>query len=142
MEGAGLLTIAGLLVVGILSIPINLARAAFRISRKWRGVPLVQRNHTRAGVGAFALVAIPIYIVKRGGFSSMFDIELYFLAASSAFAAIWLVVGVAGSRLRYDPMQIFWLGVLGLGAVALLVEAPVIAGAMAGLVATIKRVLV
>lgn len=123
MEGAGLLSIAVLLVVGLISIPFSLARAGFRIWRNWRVVPLVQRNHTRAGVGAFALVALSIYIAKRGGFSSMGEVELACIAGLAAFSALWVCVGVIGSRgARFDPMQIFWLGAICLGAVALLLK--------------------
>lgn len=102
--------------------PLALLADLVRDWRRWRAVPLVQKSHTRAGVGAFVLVALAIYIVKRGGFSSMVDVELYGIAGAAAFAALWLVVGIAGSQgsLRYDPMQIFWLGVLGIGALALL----------------------
>jgi hypothetical protein len=125
MEGGGLLTIAALLVIGLISIPFNLARAGFRMWRNWRVVPLVARNHTRAGVGAFVLVALAIYTAKRG-FASMFNFELYAVAGLAAFAALWLVVGAIGSQgarfARFDPMQIFWLGVICLGAVALLLK--------------------
>jgi hypothetical protein len=121
MKGGGLFTIAALLVLGLLSIPFHLARAAFRIWRNWRAVPLVSRNHTRSGVGAFVLVAIPIFIVKRGGFSSMGEVELACIAGLAAFSALWVCVGVIGSQgARFDPMSVFWLGVICLGAVALL----------------------
>jgi hypothetical protein len=140
MEG-GIFTIAAMLVIGIIAIPVNLARAAFRMWRNWRVIPLVQRNHTRAGVGSFVLVALAIYSAKRG-FASMGEVELACIAGVAAFSVLWVCVGVIGSKAaRIDPMQIFWLSVICLGAVALLVEAPVIAGAMVGLVGTIKGVL-
>jgi hypothetical protein len=120
MEAGGLFTALVLVVVGVISIPFNLALAAFRIWRNWRVVPLQQKMHTRAGVGAFVLVALAIYSVKRGVFS-MGEVELACIAGLAAFSALWVVVGVIGSQgARFDPMQIFWLGVIGLGAVALL----------------------
>jgi hypothetical protein len=122
MEAAGLFSIAALLVLGLLSIPFHLARGAFRMWQNWRVVPLVQRNHTRAGIGAFGLVALAIFAAKRG-LSSMTEIELYAVAGLAAFAALWLVVGVIGSRgARFDPMSVFWLGVISLGAIALLLK--------------------
>jgi hypothetical protein len=118
MAGAGLITILGLLLI---AFPIELAVCFVRGWRRWRAVPLVEKSHARAGIGAFVLVALAIYTVKRGGFSSMVDVELYLVPSAAAFAAVWLGVGIVGSqgRLRYDPMQIFWLGVVGVGALVL-----------------------
>jgi hypothetical protein len=119
MAGAGLITILGLLLI---VLPIELAMGLGRGWRRWRAVPLVEKSHCRAGIGAFLLVALAIYTVKRGGFSPMVDVELYVVAGAAAFAMLWLGVGIVGSqgRLRSDPMQIFWLGVVGVGAVVLL----------------------
>jgi hypothetical protein len=73
------------------------------------------------------LVSLAIYVAKRGGFSSMTDYELYGVLGIGAYAVLWVCVGVIGSRgARFDPMSVFWFGVLGLGALALLVEAPAI----------------
>jgi hypothetical protein len=118
MAGAGLLTILVLLI----GVPIAVLGDLVRAWRRWRAVPLVQKSHTRSGVGSFVLVALAIYTVKRGGFSSMPDVELYVVAGVAAFATLWLVVGVAGSQgsLRYDPMSLFWYGLLGIAALALL----------------------
>src|SRR5271169_2196247 len=119
MAGAGIITILGLLLI---VLPIELAMGLGRGWRRWRAVPLVEKSHARAGMGAFVLVALAIYTVKRGGFSPMADVELYVVGGASAFAMLWLVVGMVGSRgrLSYDPMQIFWLGVVGVGALVLL----------------------
>jgi hypothetical protein len=55
MAGAGLLTIAALLLIGV---PITVLVELVRGWRHWRAIPLVQKNHTRAiGVGA-ALVLL------------------------------------------------------------------------------------
>jgi hypothetical protein len=121
MEGAGLITVVVLLVVGLIAIPIQLLCGSGRAWRRWRAVAVVQRNHTRAGVAAFVLVALAIYTVKSGGFSSM--VELYCVAGLAAFAGLWLVVGITGSQgARFDPMSVFWYGVVCLGALALLVK--------------------
>lgn len=122
MEAAGLITIAVLLVVGLIAIPIELLRVGAHAWFRWRAVGLPQKSHTRGGVAAFVLVAIPIYVVKRGGISAMAEVELYCVAGLAAFALLWLVVGVAGSRgaLRFDPMSVFWFGVVCLGAIGLL----------------------
>jgi hypothetical protein len=112
-----------ILLLGFLvMLPFVALRDVMRSLASWRAVPLLEKSHTRSGAASFALVALAIYTVKRGGFSSMVDVELYIVAGVAAFATLWLVVGIAGSRgsLRYDPMRIFWLGVLGLGALALL----------------------
>jgi len=113
---AGLATIAGLLLIGL---PIALLTSIVRGWRHWRAVPLVQKNHTRAGVGAFVLIALALYVLRGGGFSS--STELYCVACGAAFAGLWVVVGITGSQgARYDPMSIFWWSVAGIGSLALL----------------------
>lgn len=107
--------------LGLLAIGILLALGEAWAS--WRRVPLQQKSHSRAGLGAFGLVALAIYSVKRG-FSEMGEVELFCVAGLAAFSALWLGVGVAGSQgaLRFDPMSVFWFGVAFLGAVALLIK--------------------
>ena len=115
------------LVYLAISIPLLLlgegAKAGARGWFRWRAVPLAQKSHTRSGLASFVLVALAIYIVKRG-FSSMGGVELICVAGIAAFAALWLVVGVVGSRgvLRFDRMSLFWFGVVCLGAIALLIK--------------------
>jgi hypothetical protein len=110
------------LISYVIRLPFVLARGGFRAHQRWRAVPLLQKSHTRAGIAAAALVALGIYVVERG-FWAMTEVELYGAAGIGAFAALYLAVGIIGSRgkLRFDPMSIFWFGVLGLGAIALLV---------------------
>jgi hypothetical protein len=112
----------GQFISELIALPFKLLASAWRGWRHWRALPLVQRNHTRAGAGASVLVALGIYTVMRGGFWAMSEIELYGAAGLGAFAALWLVVGVIGSRggSRFDPMSIFWWSVLCLGGIALL----------------------
>ena len=119
MGSAGLFTLAGILLIGV---PFAILRDAFRAYRRWRPVPLLQKSHTRAALAAAVLVALGVYVAERGIFA-MTDIELYGAAGIGAFAALYLVIGIVGSRgqLRFDPMSIFWFGVLGLGAIAVLV---------------------
>src|ERR1700761_342040 len=106
----------------LISLPFVLLRSGYRAHQRWRAVPLLQKSHTRAGLASAALVALGVYIAERG-ISAMTEIELYGAAGIGAFATLYLVVGVIGSRgrLRFDPMSIFWFGVLGLGALTLLV---------------------
>jgi hypothetical protein len=106
----------------LISLPFVLLRSGYRAHQRWRAVPLLQKSHTRAGLASAALVALGVYIAERG-ISAMTEIELYGAAGIGAFAMLYLVVGVIGSRgqLRFDPMSIFWFGVLGLGALTLLV---------------------
>jgi hypothetical protein len=106
----------------LISLPFVLLRSGYRAHQRWRAVPLLQKSHTRAGLASAALVALVVYIAERG-ISAMTEIELYGAAGIGAFAMLYLVVGIVGSRgqLRFDPMSIFWFGVLGLGALALLV---------------------
>jgi hypothetical protein len=106
----------------LINLPFVLLRSGYRAHQRWRAVPLLQKSHTRAGLASAALVALGVYIVERG-ISAMTEIELYGAAGIGAFAMLYLVVGVIGSRgqLRFDPMSIFWFGVLGLGALTLLV---------------------
>lgn len=112
----------GLAIKELISLPFVLLRSGWRAHQRWRAVPLLQKSHTRAGLAAAALVALGVYIAERGIWA-MTQIELYGAAGIGAFAVLYLVVGIIGSRgqLRFDPMSVFWFGVLGLGALALLV---------------------
>ena len=106
----------------LIRLPFVLLRGGFRTHQRWRAVPLLRKSHTRAGLAAASLVALGVYIAERG-ISAMTEIELDGAAGIGAFALLYLAVGIVGSRgqLRFDPMSIFWFGVLGLGALALLV---------------------
>jgi hypothetical protein len=112
----------GDMVGAIIALPFAVLGTGFRAHQRWRAVPLLQKSHTRAGLAAAVLVALGIYIFDRG-LSAMTDDEFYAAAGIGAFAVLYLVVGIIGSRgrLRFDPMSIFWFGALGLGAIALLV---------------------
>jgi hypothetical protein len=105
----------------LIRLPFVLLRGAWRAHQRWRAVPLLQKSHARAGIAAAVLVALGIAIAERGIWA-MTEIELYCAAGIGAFAVLYLVVGVIGSRgrLRFDPMSIFWFAVTGLGAAALL----------------------
>src|ERR1700759_1257045 len=112
----------GELMALVVRAPFVLLRGGFRAHQRWRAASLLQKSHTRAGIAAAVLVALGIYVVERGVWS-MTEIELYGALGIGAFVALYLAVGIIGSqgRLRFDPMSIFWFGVLGLGAIALLV---------------------
>jgi hypothetical protein len=112
----------GELMALVVRAPFVLLRGGFRAHQRWRAVPILQKSHTRAGIAAAVLAALGIYVVERGIFAMTED-ELYGAAGVGAFAVLYLVVGIIGSRgrLRFDPMSIFWFGTLGLGAIALLV---------------------
>lgn len=118
MAGAGLLTVLALLLIGF---PIALLTSIVRAWRRWAAVDLLKKSRIRAGAASFVLVALALYVVRRG-ISSMIDVELYVVASVAAFATLWLVAGLAGSQgsLRYDPMSLFWYGLVGLAAISVL----------------------
>jgi hypothetical protein len=62
MAGAGLITILGLLLI---AFPIELAVCFVRGWRRWRAVPLVEKSHCRAGMGAFGLVGLVVTDVPK-----------------------------------------------------------------------------
>lgn len=119
MAGAGLLTILALLLIGV---PVALVCELVNGWRRWRAVDLIAKSRFRAGAGAFVLVALAIYLLRRGEITSMPDVELYVVALVAAYAGLWVVIGVAGSQgsLRYDPMSVVYWSLLGLAALGLL----------------------
>jgi hypothetical protein len=101
----------------------GLLRALSRLPRgfmRWRALPLQNKSQIRAAAGSAALVGLALYVLREGGISSA--TELYIVAGVGLFAALWVGVGIVGAQgaLRFDPMQIFWLGLVAIGGVALL----------------------
>lgn len=103
------------------SIPLLLAGEAVRGFGRWRRMPLQQKNHIRAGLGA-ALTTLAIVLWARGLPADMLPIGGYIVAGAGAFGLLWLVVGIHGAHgARFDFMSAFWFAVAAVGCVALLV---------------------
>jgi hypothetical protein len=91
----------------------------FRLRQRWRGVPLQERNRARATGGMFALIAC--IVLAAHGFPV---VGVKPIAGIAAFALLYLVAGVAGSRsATVDVLAVFWRCALVIGSVALLVYA-------------------
>lgn len=82
------------------------------------GIPLQQKNITRATWGGALLVACAVLAVH--GFPV---IGWKVTAGIAALALVYLVVGIHGSQgARFDFMSVFWWAALGLGCVAALLH--------------------
>jgi len=93
----------------------------FRLGQRWRAVSLQDRNRARAAGGLFALVA-SIVIAAHG--CPLIGVKP--TAALAAFAFLYLVAGLAGSRnatATVGLLAVFWRCALVIGSVALLVYA-------------------
>ena len=138
MEGAGLLSIAVLLVVGLISIPFSLARGAFGLlwsthglRKRWGSVPLETKSHIRLRTATFVLVVL----IGASAFRLIpYDkpIEIWCAVCLGLFALLNLGAGFIGvryaARCRHDPLKIFWWSVGAASCVAALVYAGVVAG--------------
>jgi len=103
------------LLGGVLLLPCLLLRDLYKLSRRWRAVPLPQKNMTRATGGAFALVACLVHAAHG------FPVVGWKLTAGiAAFAMLYLVAGTRGAQSSVDVMQAFWWAVLALAGLAAL----------------------
>ena len=102
-------------------LPFALLADVLRVLAWWRRVPLQQKNHIRAGLGA-VLVTLAIGLWAQGYAALFPPIGGYVLAAGGGFGLLWFIVSVrqvAGAR--FDFMSAFWFAVAALGSAALLV---------------------
>jgi hypothetical protein len=99
----------------VLLLPFALLGDLFKLARRWRAVPLQQKNLTRATGGAFALVACAV-LAAHG-----FPVVGWKLTAGiAAFAALYLFAGTRRTHSTVDIMQAFWWAVLALAGIAAL----------------------
>jgi hypothetical protein len=108
MADAGILTLA----IVLLLLPLALLRDLFRLNRRWRLVPLPQKNLTRATGGAFVLTLCAV--LAAGGFPYL---DPKVMGGIAVFALLHLLVGMHGAR--FDVMSVFWWLVVVLGCAAL-----------------------
>jgi len=113
--GAGIFYLIGLLIAlpfALLRDIFRLARWCFRRRAQWRAVPLYPtKSHFRATAGAFGLVGL-IGASLTGLIPFDTSFAVWVTAGIAGFCLLYLVVGVFGSRLAFDPMQIFWFGIV------------------------------
>jgi hypothetical protein len=110
MEGAGIFT----LVAALLLLPFALAKDLFKLWRRWRAVPLQNKNMTRATGGAFVLALCAA--LAASGFPYLGP---KITGAIAALALLYLGVGISGAHgARFDWMSAFWWSLLALGAAA------------------------
>lgn len=121
------------LVGELIALPFVLVRGLFRllfrllrlllfvlsVFRRYRSIPLQDKNRLRATWGAFALVACLVFAAYGcpvGGPT--------LVAAIAAFACLYIVVGVVGSRgATVDVMAVFWRCTLMMGCMVVLIDA-------------------
>lgn len=112
MAGAGIFALA----LVLLFLPLALARDVFRLWRRWRLVPLEQKNMTRATGGAFVLALCAA--LAASGFPYL---GRNITAAIAAAGLLYVGVGIVGARgARFDVMSIIWWCALGIGCAVLL----------------------
>jgi hypothetical protein len=100
----------------LVALPFAVLLDVLALRRRWRGVPLQQKNMTRATAGAFVLVGCAVLAIH--GFPV---VGWQITAALAVVALLYLVVGVHGSQgARFDLMSPFWWGVLALIAASAL----------------------
>lgn len=105
------------MIVALLMLPFAVVTDALRLWRRWRAVPLQQRNMIRATAGAFVLVSCAV--LAAHGFPV---VGSKLTAGLAAIALLYLVVGIHGAHgTRFDPMSVFWWAVLAVIAAAVLV---------------------
>jgi hypothetical protein len=104
-------------IAHLIALPFTLLAVLLRLRQRWRGVPLQQKNLTRATAGAFVLVGCAVLAVH--GFPIAGPLATGGLALG---ALLYLIVGIHGARSpgAFDPMSAFWWAVLVMIAGALL----------------------
>jgi hypothetical protein len=124
MEGGGLLTMCGMLVLlplVLLRDLFRLGRGVGRLARNRRAVPLPQKNMTRATFGGF-VVALSIGFAATG-IPFRDPVAAWALAGVGGLGLLYLVAGVFGSQgARFDVISVFWWGVGALGCGAALLH--------------------
>ena len=136
MEG-GLFTALVLVVVGVISIPFQLARDAFRLfgsahglRKRWGSVPLETKSQIRLRTATFVLVVL---IGARAFRLIPFNnpIEIWGAVGLGLFALLQLAGGLVWVlfaerwKLRVDPLSLFWWSACAASCVAALVYAGV-----------------
>jgi hypothetical protein len=118
----------GQALVQLLALPFVLLRAVVRLVARifrwrahWRQVPLQAKSNFRATFGAFVVVLVAGAAAK--GFIPLNNSLALWpaIGAAGGFGVLYIVAGVFGSRMRFDPMSIFWWSVTALGCAAVLV---------------------
>jgi ParB-like chromosome segregation protein Spo0J len=107
------------IAIAVVEAPFRMVYDTFRIIRwfwrrraAWRAVAMQQKSHVRAAGGTFLVVGVVGAAIA--GFIPL-DINSPVLWAAlgiAGFGLLWLVVGVFGSRCRYDPMSLIYWSVL------------------------------
>ena len=115
--------VGGALIITVLQILWRIGRLWFRWLRVWRHVPLVQKNHARAGFGAFLMVAAIGLAVYGAPVRDPFNGWGFASIAGFGFGFLYLFVGIVGSQgARFDFMTLFYFSVLGLACAVLLLR--------------------
>jgi hypothetical protein len=110
-----------LIGVGLIVTVLQILGMIGRLLYRWKHVPLVQRNHTRAGLGAFLMVGAIGLMVYGSPVRDPFN--GWGFAGLAGLGAIYFVAGVVGSQSpRLDFMSLFWWSVIGVGCAAVLLH--------------------
>ena len=126
MEGGGLLTMFGMLVLLPFALLRGLVLLLWRLGRlvrlrRGQQRPLQQRNMTRATFGGF-VVALCIGFAATG-IPFQYPVAAWALAGAGGLGLLYLVAGACGSQgARVDAISVFWWGVGGLGLAAVLLH--------------------
>ena len=112
---------AELVLVGWDVMPIHgilkLLGLPLQLRRRWRAVPLHERNIIRATVAVFVLVFCGWLAAKGFPF-----VGPKITGAIAASAGLYLIVGISGSRgARVDWMSLFWMAAAAVGCAAFLI---------------------
>lgn len=123
--GAGMIYVIGQLVILLVMIPVyllqglawvavemfRLVRWCFRSRAVWRAVPWQAKSRFYGTAGAFGLV-----LLIGGSVTGLIPLEtwlaVWLTAAASGFCLLYLLVGVFGPRLAFNPMEILWWSAL------------------------------
>jgi hypothetical protein len=105
------------MIAALIMLPFALVFDVLSLRRRWKRVPLQERNVIRATVAVFVLVLCGWVAAKGFPF-----IGAKPTGAIAAFAALNLLVGISGARgARVDWMSLFWMAVAALGCAAFLI---------------------
>jgi hypothetical protein len=113
---------------GLILLPLILLWRGLRLAlrwwghwRRWRMVPLAQRNMTRATVAAFVLALCIGFAATGVPFRD--PIAASALAGVGGVGLLYLAAGVFGSQgARFDVISVVWWGVGALGLMAALLH--------------------
>jgi len=105
------------MLAALIMLPFALVADILHWRRRWRSVPLHERNIIRATVAAFVLVFCGWMAAKGFPF-----IRPKPTGGIAAFAGLYLVVGIFGARgARADWISLFWMAVAAAGCAAFLI---------------------